>query len=1174
MDNQKDDSGKKTDESLGHRRRPLVELPTINVVPLADQEEEESTQNNNEKPTDADERDALLRHSSGDSGGVSERRLRRVESQTSNEPMSPAEKVRFILTDVDQNEPTENVVLDGHALFCQMDVLCHFDEGEMGWKESARWLKYEEKVEAGERWSKPHVPTAALHALFEIRNCIADNTATVLLDMDSSHGCIHQVAEHITRVIVKEKNLPTAIGQQILDVILKPHKHKHRKGRAKQHDHPASDKTGPTHGEGCDENCGKRPASGTENGTENADQTSPEKADTGIEMKPRKRHESQQVSALHHTYPGGIHPDELVPHKPNKRLMGKIPGGSEVANIMVGHVDFLIEPIMVLVRLGKSAVLADLTEVALPTRFLLILLGPPESKSIWEYEEVGRAAATLFTDRVFCEVAYKAETSQDIVDGIDEYIDDLTVLPPSIWDPTTRLAPPEQTMTMDKIRKRLVDSARRAAAEEAFHFTESAGHDDTLQRTGRFFGGLIKDMKRRYPLYVSDFKDAFHMQCFASVIFLYFACVTPIVTFGGMMGHATDGYMGTMESLLSGALCGIVYHLLAGQPLTIMGATGPLLVFETILYQVCKGNGVDFMSFRVWVGLWVFCVLIIIVAFDLSALVRYITRFTEESFAVLISIIFIFESFKKLGDVWKTHPIHIYADSEEKNYTCHCQHPSINVSLTGGMDSKNPYGHLNLAPQPDQWTINIYEDCITHLDRIIVRTGCISESDCRNHNWTLVGDACNVSTVTHSVPDVFFFCCFLFIGTFVIAIFFRNLRNRPYFSSIVRSTLSDFAVLMAILICSTIDMFLQLDTPKLMVPEKFETTRPDRGWLVDPFQITHIWLIAVAIVPALLATILIFLDQQITAVIVNRKEHKLKKGHGYHLDLFVLAFLIATCSLLGLPWFVAATVRTITHVRSLIKESELRAPGERPQFLGVREQRLTGVCIHILIGSSVFLTPVLKHVPMAVLYGVFLYMGVTSLGGVQFVQRILILFMPQKSQPDYVFLRHVETKRVHVFTVMQIVCMLFMWVVKSIKMISILFPILLLLLCFIRKGMDFIFTQRELFWLDHILPEEKRRDAEDEALEKGVEVHYDVKGDRGDEEDGEIPPEGDEWDALTDKRDYGVGRKLRPRQLSKDVIKRYQKSKPSPLPDTIAEEHDGADTPPFIESFRERQFSL
>lgn len=51
----------------------------------------------------------------------------------------------------------------------------------------------------------------------------------------------------------------------------------------------------------------------------------------------------------------------------------------------------------------------------------------------------------------------------------------------------------------------------------------------------------------------------------------------------------------------------------------------------------------------------------------------------------------------------------------------------------------------------------------------------------------------------------------------------------------------------------------------------------------------------------------------------------------------------------------------------------------------------------------------------------------------------------------------------------------------------------LLLLCFIRKAMDFVFTQRELFWLDHILPEEKRRSDEDEALQNGVEMHYKVR---------------------------------------------------------------------------------
>ena len=61
-----------------------------------------------------------------------------------------------------------------------------------------------------------------------------------------------------------------------------------------------------------------------------------------------------------------------------------------------------------------------------------------------------------------------------------------------------------------------------------------------------------------------------------------------------------------------------------------------------------------------------------------------------------------------------------------------------------------------------------------------------------------------------------------------------------------------------------------------------------------------------------------------------------QKGHGYHLDLFVLAVLIAICSFLGLPWFVAATVRALTHVKSLVRDSESSVPGERPQMLGIR----------------------------------------------------------------------------------------------------------------------------------------------------------------------------------------------------------------------------------------------
>lgn len=103
----------------------------------------------------------------------------------------------------------------------------------------------------------------------------------------------------------------------------------------------------------------------------------------------------------------------------------------------------------------------------------------------------------------------------------------------------------------------------------------------------------------------------------------------------------------------------------------------------------------------------------------------------------------------------------------------------------------------------------------------------------------------------------------------------------------------------------------------------------------------------------------------------------------------------------------AATVLSINHVNSLKVESECSAPGEKPQFLGVREQRVTHILIFVLIGLSVLMTSVLCHIPMPVLYGVFLYMGADSLKGLQFFDRILLIFMPNKYQPDYMFLRQV-----------------------------------------------------------------------------------------------------------------------------------------------------------------------
>ena len=111
-------------------------------------------------------------------------------------------------------------------------------------------------------------------------------------------------------------------------------------------------------------------------------------------------------------------------------------------------------------------------------------------------------------------------------------------------------------------------------------------------------------------------------------------------------------------------------------------------------------------------------------------------------------------------------------------------------------------------------------------------------------------------------------------------------------------------------------------------------------------------------------------------------------------------------------------------------------------FFKNREQRLTLIMISMMIGLSVFMTPILTYIPMPVLFGVFLYMGTSPLADMQFYDRLLLLFMPTKYQPDHTYLRKVTLRRVHLFTMIQLICFVLLWAVKEINVISIAFPLM------------------------------------------------------------------------------------------------------------------------------------
>jgi len=401
------------------------------------------------------------------------------------------------------------------------------------------------------------------------------------------------------------------------------------------------------------------------------------------------------------------------------------------------------------------------------------------------------------------------------------------------------------------------------------------------------------------------------VQCIASYIFIYFACLTPIITFGGLLGDATENRIAAIESLVSGFIVGVSYGFFSGQPLTILGSTGPILVFETILYEICYKLDLDYLGFRLCVGCWVGVIMLILVATDASAFVCYITRFTEENFACLIAFIFIKKAIEKLIHIKDDYPVH--------EGPCLCipkngTEAGLFPNVTEFMAAEDP-------AKPRKWECNFTAD--GWQDPI--------------QGWQ--------SPQCHYVPNAFMMSTLLFIGTFLISYHLKNFKSASFFPAKVRGFISDFAVIIAILSMTAVNAWADVGTPTLLVPDRLRPTWEGRGWLIHPLghidpetnaRRNPLWSPFFALIPALLGSILIFMDQQITAVIVNRKEHKLIKGGGYHLDLLIVTVLIVVCSVFGLPWFVAATVLSINHVKSLTRESETAAPGEKPQFLGIR----------------------------------------------------------------------------------------------------------------------------------------------------------------------------------------------------------------------------------------------
>uniref|UniRef100_A0A7N8X626 Anion exchange protein n=1 Tax=Mastacembelus armatus TaxID=205130 RepID=A0A7N8X626_9TELE len=860
-------------------------------------------------------------------------------------------------------------------VFVELNELVIDRNQELQWRETARWIKFEEEVnEETERWGRPHIASLSFRSLLELRKTISHGA--VLLDL--KQRTLPGIAQQVVEQMVISDQIKAEDRANVLRALLL------------RHSHPSDEKDHSWFSKNISAANMAALMDGHNGQSEPCSNTSNHREANGEKYKVKERQTSRQEFKPQTVQPARPHGDRqdafsravagersnreaaALCHSRSKyevKLMEKIPERAEATVVLVGSVGFLDQPSMAFVRLEEAVLLDSVLEVPVPVRFLFLLLGPPTSNI--DYHQIGRSISTLMSDKV-------------------------SLLPDTDDCCAAALSPCNVITNSTSVCSFSTSMKQPLSCRE-----------EPLRRSGRLFGGLIKDVAHRYPQYFSDIRDALNPQCMAAIIFIYFAALSPAITFGGLLGEKTEGLIGVSELIVATAMQGIVFSVLGAQPLLVIGFSGPLLVFEEAFYTFCKDNGIEYLTGRVWIGFWLVLIVFLTVAFEGSILVRFVSRFTQEIFSFLISLIFIYETFAKLVKIFQEHPLQ------------NCYH-----------------GNNSVSPSLCNYTVTARD------------------------SGKVVGE-----------PNTALLSLVLMAGTYFIAFYLRKFKNSSFFPGRLRRIIGDFGVPIAILIMVLVDYSVEdTYTQKLNVPTGFSVSSPEkRGWLISPLGSDGqfpVWMMGASILPAILVFILIFMESQITALIVSKKERMLVKGTGFHLDLLIIVVVGGISALFGLPWLSAATVRSVTHTNALTVMSKAVAPGDKPRIQEVKEQRVTGFLVAVLVGLSIVIGEVLRQIPLAVLFGIFLYMGVMSLNGIQLTERLILLLMPPKYHPDQNYVRKVRTLRMHMFTLIQLMCLSLLWVVMA-TAAALAFPFVLLLTIPVRMLLlPRLFTWRELQSLD------------------------------------------------------------------------------------------------------------
>ncbi|KAI3351566.1 hypothetical protein L3Q82_020404 [Scortum barcoo] len=619
-------------------------------------------------------------------------------------------------------------------------------------------------------------------------------------------------------------------------------------------------------------------------------------------------------------------------------------------------------------------------------RYVILILAPPRTKSTKTAIELGRTFATMFSDISFRQKLLEAKTQEEFKQELVYQRQHLS------------------TVSEKTVMEEVEDSdPRKGKPPQCIDFFKAGK-------------GVSDDLRRRLPLYPSDFtdgitgKDRCLLKYTTTAIFLYIAILLPAIAFGSLNDESTRGEIDVQKTIVGQSIGGVIYSLFSGSPLVIPLTTAPLAIFISVIRGICDDYDLDFDAFYACIGLWNSLFLILGGLFNVSLLMKLFKRSTEEVIALFISIAFVGDAVK--GTVKIFH---------------HFYHGPIVATTNSTVVLQQIKEILEKAENQTGNALGDHNETVSHEGMSIF----LPES---------------LVVCTREKPIL---CLLLMLGTLWLGYALYLIKRSPYLNDKIREVVSDCALPISVVIFSFIGsyLFFDIELPKFSVHD-------GPIFNVPPFEKLSGMNTLSAVGLGFLLALLIFIDQNIVISLTHVPEHKLLKGTAFHWDLMLTGFINILMSCLGLPWMHAAFPHSSLHARQLAKVEQHVENGHLyTTIVSVKETRLTSLAANILIGLSAFMLPIpLQWIPKPVLYGLFLYIAATSLDGNQMVDRMALLLKEQTSYPPTHYIRRVPQRKVHFFTAVQmiqliILCAFGMYPLPYMKMV---FPLLMILLVPVR----------------------------------------------------------------------------------------------------------------------------